>query len=121
MQEENPINKKFRKELASGIASLVVLNLLGQLKEPAYGYRIAKLLSENQADPPLLKQGALYPVLRALEKNGLLASQVEPSVSGPPRRYYSITGSGRDYLAEWNAIWGQTKQLVDQTIQGIEE
>jgi PadR family transcriptional regulator PadR len=83
-----------------------------------YGYQIAKLLEENNQDMPLMKQGALYPVLRSLEKNGLLDSEVEPSVSGPPRRYYTITQGGREILEVWTEIWMQTKSFVDLTLKG---
>ena len=73
---------------------LVLLKVLSRSKEPMYGYQIAKLLEDNGPDLPLMKQGTLYPVLRSLEENGLLSSIVEPSVSGPPRRYYKITEAG---------------------------
>jgi PadR family transcriptional regulator PadR len=53
-----------------------------------------------------------------MEKNGLLSSEVEPSVSGPPRRYYNITKSGRSTLLSWNKIWLQTKKFVDRNIKG---
>jgi PadR family transcriptional regulator PadR len=47
-----------------------------------------------------------------------LQSEVEPSVSGPPRRYYKITGSGHQALAKWIEIWQQTSGLVDAVIKG---
>ena len=85
MDNENTINKKFQKEMTSGVSSLVLLNVLERGREPMYGYQVAKLLEAGSEEMPMIKQGALYPVLRSLEKNGLLASEVEPSVSGPPR------------------------------------
>ena len=97
--------KKFQKEMNSGTASLVLLSVLSQSKEPMYGYQIAKLLDENREDSIAMKQGTLYPVLRSLEKNALLSSKVEPSVSGPPRRYYTITDEGHDALTHWAEIW----------------
>lgn len=118
MVEQDLLIKKFQKEINSGIASLVLLSVLGQSKEPMYGYRIAKLLEENNRDVPLMKQGALYPVLRSLEKNELLDSEVEPSVSGPPRRYYTITKEGREMLEVWTEIWIQAKSFVDNTLKG---
>lgn len=118
MEDENTINKKFQKEMTSGVSSLVLLNALSQYKEPAYGYQIAKLLKASQEEIPIIKQGALYPVLRSLEKNGLLSSEVEPSVSGPPRRYYSITKLGRHTLVTWNKIWQETKNFVDRNLEG---
>jgi PadR family transcriptional regulator PadR len=83
-----------------------------------YGYQIAKMLEESGPDIPMMKQGTLYPVLRSLEENGLLESIVEPSVSGPPRRYYKITDDGRAALIEWLEIWKQTKKFVDANLKG---
>ena len=119
MVEENMLTKKFQKEMNAGIASLVLLSLMGQADEPMYGYQVAKLLEDNSQDAPIMKQGALYPVLRSLEKNGLLGSNVEPSISGPPRRYYAITEAGRETLALWEEIWGQTKNFVDYILKGV--
>jgi len=80
--------KKFQKELSSGTVSLVLLAVLSQSRQPMYGYQIAKRLEETGEGVLAGKQSALYPVLRNLEAAGLLSSEVEPSVSGPPRRYY---------------------------------
>jgi len=65
-----------------------------------------------------MKQGALYPVLHSLENSGLLKSEVEPSVSGPPRRYYAITAEGREMLVIWQGVWNQMKSFVDKAIKG---
>ncbi|MHB8776255.1 MAG: PadR family transcriptional regulator [Anaerolineales bacterium] len=118
MTEITAQTKKFQKELNSGTSSLVLLSVLSRSKEPMYGYQIAKLLEESGPDFPMMKQGTLYPVLRSLEENGLLESTVEPSVSGPPRRYYKITSDGRSVLEEWLEIWKQTKQFVDAILKG---
>jgi PadR family transcriptional regulator, regulatory protein PadR len=48
----------------------------------------------------------------------LLSSRVEPSISGPPRRYYEITETGRAVLRQWQAQWQQSKQFVDTILQG---
>ena len=110
--------KKFQKEMNAGTASLVLLSVLSHSKEPMYGYQVAKLLKENSPDMPIMKQGSLYPVLRSLEENELLESTVEPSVSGPPRRYYKITENGRAALIEWLEIWKQTRKFVDAILKG---
>jgi len=57
-------------------------------------------------------------VLRNLEGAGLLTSEVEPSVSGPPRRYYRITKFGREVLREWIAAWNASRDSVDKVLQG---
>ena len=113
----DPALRKFQKELSAGTVSLVLLGVLGQAAEPMYGYQIAKRLERGEG---ILsgKQSALYPVLRNLDAAGLLASEVEPSVAGPPRRYYRITPRGRDVLAAWTATWRTTRQFVDHVLQG---
>ena len=121
MSAMNEETRKFQKELNAGTTALVLLSVLAQAKEPMYGYQIAKLIEANSDDVPILKQGALYPVLRALESSGLLESEVEPSVSGPPRRYYRITDIGRQTLETWKNIWTRTKTLVDTILRGEEQ
>jgi len=82
-----------------------------------YGYQIAKRL-ERFGDGVLSgKQSALYPVLRNLGAAGLLDSYVEPSVAGPPRRYYRITASGRAALHDWAAAWRATRDSVDSVLK----
>ena len=118
MTDLNAQSKKFQKELNAGTSSLVLLSVMSRSREPMYGYQIAKMLEDNGPDLPLMKQGTLYPVLRSLEENGLLESTVEPSVSGPPRRYYKITKDGRSALTDWLEIWKQTKKFVDAILKG---
>jgi PadR family transcriptional regulator PadR len=110
--------RKFRKELMSGTVSLVLLAILERSQEPLYGYQIAKRIEGAWERGTPIKQGTLYPVLRSMEENGLLASRVEPSVSGPPRKYYEITDLGRAALGEWRAAWSQTRDFVDATLEG---
>ncbi len=115
---ESAAVRKFQKELNAGTVALVLLAILDASAEPLYGYQIAKRL-EGAANGGLpVKQGTLYPVLRSLEDHGLLASRVEPSVSGPPRKYYSITDEGRRALADWKALWTRTRDFVDATLEG---
>lgn len=118
MTDIDPHLKKFQKELSAGTVSLVLLAVLAQSGEPLYGYQIAKRL--EQTGDPLLggKQSALYPVLRNLSAAGLADSHVEPSVSGPPRRYYRITPLGQRVLAGWKASWDTTRQSVDAVLEG---
>jgi len=116
--DSSALTKKFQKELNAGIASLVLLSVLDNSDEPMYGYQIAKLLDDYSGDVSFMKQGALYPVLRQLEDSGLLESKVEPSVSGPPRRYYEITAGGRETLVTWQGIWKQMKSFVDKAVKG---
>ncbi len=115
--ERNKATSKFQKELNSGAVSIVLLGLMRQERRAMYGYEIAKQL-ESRAEHGLpMNQGALYPVLRSLEKQGLLSSEVKPSASGPPRKYYKITRDGRTALRLWTETWRNTKEFVDSFLE----
>lgn len=107
------LSRKFQKELNAGLVALVLLAILSRAEEDLYGYQIAKRLQSEGGAAGLVKQGALYPVLRTLSAAGLLASRVVPSYAGPPRRYYRITAAGRATLADWCAIWRTTRDFVN--------
>ena len=110
--------RKFQKELSAGTVSLALLAVLGAAAEPMYGYQIAKRLEHSGQGVLAGKQSALYPVLRNLEAAGLLDSHVEPSMAGPPRRYYRITHAGRDVLQAWTSAWCATRDSLDSVLQG---
>ncbi|MGH8075943.1 MAG: PadR family transcriptional regulator [Lysobacter sp.] len=110
--------RKFQKELSAGTVSLALLAVLAAADEPMYGYQIAKRLEREGEGVLSGKQSALYPVLRNLSAAGLLDSHVEPSLSGPPRRYYRITAAGQQVLHEWTAAWRATRDSVDSVLEG---
>jgi PadR family transcriptional regulator PadR len=113
-----PQLRKFQKELSAGTVSLALLAVLSAADEPMYGYQIAKRLADVGEGVLAGKQSALYPVLRNLEAAGLLASHVEPSIAGPPRRYYRITDDGQAVLPQWAAAWQATRDSLDTVLQG---
>ena len=113
-----PLLRKFQKELSTGTVSLALLGVLAATPEPMYGYQIAKRLEQVGEGVLAGKQSALYPVLRNLEAAGLLESFVQPSDSGPPRRYYLITTVGREVLVAWTEAWRATRDSVDSVLQG---
>jgi PadR family transcriptional regulator, regulatory protein PadR len=115
------INKDFQKGLYTGITVLILLCVVGRSKEPIYGYQITKIIERDNTDIPVIKLGTLYPVLRSLEKDGLLESKVDPSVSGPPRRYYQITDLGIKTLEQLSESWQQAKTFVDSLMIGAKD
>lgn len=112
MESNDPV-WKFKKELHAGTSSLAVMGILIQSKTPMYGYEIGILLDGLGEHGLPMNHGALYPVLRSLEKQGLLTSEVEPSTSGPPRRYYRPTSAGRAAFSEWKKLWMQTRDWLE--------
>ena len=108
---------KFQKELSAGTVSLVLLGVLARARTPMYGYQIAKRLEQTGGGVLSGKQSALYPVLRNLAAAELLESIVEPSVTGPPRRYYRVTPLGRRVLREWSLAWVDTRDFVNSILE----
>jgi DNA-binding PadR family transcriptional regulator len=89
-------------ELRRGLLVLAVLN---QLSEEAYGYSLIKHLADKGMS---IDQGTLYPLLRRLESQGLLVSNWRVE-SDRPRRYYAISENGKEILPRLNSEW---KSLV---------
>jgi PadR family transcriptional regulator PadR len=94
----------------------MLLSPLDSLGEPTYGYDIARRITEIAPDDDPPRQGTLYPALRSLEKLGLLRSTIQPSVSGPPRKYYEPTDEGRAALPVWRDEWHRIVRFVDATL-----
>ena len=98
---------KFESQLLKGIAPVVVLEILsrGQM----YGYDLSEAIEERSAEVLTLGKGTLYPLLYNLEAKKLIRGRWEQAESGRKRRYYSITGKGKDELARQKA---QLKELT---------
>lgn len=73
-----------------GVLELCVLSLLD--KKDRYGYEISEYLS-NRID---IADGTVYPILRKLKSDGLVVTYLSEESGGPPRKYYSLTKTGRE-------------------------
>jgi PadR family transcriptional regulator PadR len=58
-------------------------------------------------------EGTLYPLLTRQKNAGLLNYRWEESPQGPPRKYYSLTAEGKDYLAELKGGWEKLIETVN--------
>ena len=80
-------------QLYKGSLSTVILKLLEE-NGRMYGYEITQKVRESTEGGVSINEGALYPALHKLEAEGLLSVEVE-NFRNRPRKYYSITASGR--------------------------
>ena len=80
-------------EYIRGTLKTIVLALLAE-KERMYGYEITQAVKERTSGEIVLTFGSLYPVLYKLEQEGLLQTESE-QVEGRLRKYYALTGTGR--------------------------
>ncbi len=102
---------QLRLELRRGT---VVLAVLGLMDSAHYGYSLIQELAAKGLD---IEEGTLYPLLRRLEKQGLLESEWE--VGGiRPRKYYRISPLGRAVLDLLKEEWLQTAAVMGAILQG---
>ena len=86
----------------------IVLCVLGQLDAPCYGYALVQCL---QAQGMPVEAGTLYPLLRRLEKQGMLRSQWE-TAGAKPRKYYCLTEQGRTLYAALLDAWASLNDSI---------
>jgi len=60
------------------------------------------------------QEGTLYPLLSKMRREDLVSYDWQESDSGPPRKYYKLTATGKKQLAEFNDRWKSLNSLVNQ-------
>lgn len=96
-------------QLGSALLDACVLAVLS--REDAYGY----ILTQSVKAVVEISESTLYPVLRRLQKEGMLTVYDQP-YSGRLRRYYAITDSGREQLARYREEWDAYKARVESLL-----
>jgi len=98
------INESFENAILELRRGIIVLAVLSKLGEEQYGYSLINGLKKQGFE---IDQGTFYPLLRRLESQGLLKSNLRIE-SDRPRRYYMLSDEGRGLLSrlkeEWNSI-----------------
>ncbi len=109
MGEERDLLDSLLMELRRGTLALSVLSQMGEKK---YGYALVQSLEEKgiPMDP-----NTLYPLLRRLEKQGLLASAWETGGS-KPRKYYQITPYGQEIYQKLKAQWEEMVAAMERLL-----
>jgi PadR family transcriptional regulator, regulatory protein PadR len=108
-QRPDEANQKLEQELRRGV---LVLATLSQLRVPQYGYSLRQALADQGM---VVEEGTLYPLLRRLEGQGLLASEWRIE-DGPPRRYYTLNPEGKKLLADLTESWRNLVGTMDALI-----
>jgi PadR family transcriptional regulator, regulatory protein PadR len=103
--------EQLRLELRRGIVVLAVLSLTEQA---SYGYNLIQRLAALGLE---IEEGTLYPLLRRLEKQGLLQSEWDTTESRP-RKYYRISPVGLEVLADLRTEWQQTVNVMKGILEG---
>lgn len=91
-------------ELLRGNTEALLLYLVDEM-DFTYGYQLIKEIKTRSHGYFQFKEGTIYPALRKLENDGLIAGEWQQVPSGMQRRYYRITDKGREVLRDKLAIW----------------
>lgn len=101
----------WKTQIKRGTLEFCILLMIKQ--KPSYGYEIINTLEEY----PILtaKENTIYPLLRRLLKEEYISSFWKDSAEGlPPRKYYSMTDKGLEYLAAISDEWSNLLSAIDK-------
>lgn len=106
-------------ELVSGFVTelrrgTIVLGVLNQLSAPRYGYSLSQELTEKGVP---VDGNTLYPLLRRLEKQGLVKSEWEMG-EGKPRKYYVRTSKGTKINEKLRDNWIEIVVNISTLMKG---
>ena len=91
-----------KAQMRKGILEYCILAILS--REDSYAPKIIAELKEAEM---IVVEGTLYPILSRQKNSGLLTYRWEESPQGPPRKYYTLTDKGRDYLKTLDEAWDE--------------
>jgi len=104
------------QQLKKGSTQVLILAVLEEA--PSHGYAIAKQIKSRSDDALSMGEGALYPALKDLEDRGFVVSEWETAGSGPARKVYSITKSGKGELFRQQQVWTSFANAIDRILGG---
>jgi PadR family transcriptional regulator PadR len=103
-------------ELSRGVVEHCVLALLREGE--SYAFELVRVLGVRGL---VTSEGTIYPLLARLRRDGLVSTTWRESASGPPRRYYQITASGKAVLDTFVGDWTSFRDAVDAILAGTDE
>lgn len=97
--------------MRKGILEFCILHIISRGEVYA-----SDMLDELTSARIMVVEGTLYPLLTRLKNAGLLDYKWVESNSGPPRKYYILTDSGRQFLLSLQITWDELSESVEQII-----
>jgi PadR family transcriptional regulator PadR len=96
-------------QMRKGLLELCILGIIQKEKE-AYPSDILEKLKESKL---VVLEGTLYPLLTRLKNAGILSYRWEESISGPPRKYYTLTADGEKVYEKLKQSWDELSNAVN--------
>lgn len=107
------IAENTQTQMRKGILEYCVLSIIARGEIYA-----SDIIAELRSAKLLVVEGTLYPLLTRLKNNGLLSYNWVESTSGPPRKYYTLTETGKDILKQLDQTWQELAYAVSTAQQG---
>lgn len=98
-----------KAQMRKGILEYCILTIIAE--GDAYASDILNKLKEAKM---IVVEGTIYPLLTRQKNAGLLGYRWEESTQGPPRKYYSLTESGKDFLKDLDASWYELVEAINK-------
>ncbi len=95
--------------LRKGLLEFLILGVVSA--DMVYAADIIRRLSTTDF---ATQEGTLYPLLSKMRREGLLEYEWQESASGPPRKYYRLTDTGRAQLRAFRDYWASITTLIDE-------
>ena len=93
----------FSKALAAAAVKPLILSVLS--RRDSYGYEIIQAAARFSGGVLDWQEGMLYPLLRKMEREGLIMSYWGVSQVGRKRRYYTLLPEGKEALETEKKEW----------------
>ena len=106
------LEEKIATNLRKGVLEYCVLAILRNGRR--YGLDLAKELHHSAL---IGGEGTLYPLLSRLRNAGLVDAEWITSQPDRPRRYYTLTAAGNDYLASFHTVWASLSETVNELLK----
>ncbi|WP_209330405.1 PadR family transcriptional regulator [Lunatimonas salinarum] len=98
-------------QMRKGILECCILHIISRGEVYA-----SDLMEELKAANLLIVEGTLYPLLNRLKNSGLVTYRWVESDAGPPRKYYVITDTGKDFLTGLSETWEKLHVSVNSIL-----
>jgi PadR family transcriptional regulator, regulatory protein PadR len=99
-------------QMRKGILEFCIMHIISRGEVYA-----SDMLDELTSAKIMVVEGTLYPLLTRLKNSGLLDYKWVESPSGPPRKYYILTDTGRQFLEELQSTWGELAESVNTIVK----
>lgn len=95
-------------QMRKGILEYCILLIIAG--EDSY---VQDIINKLKTSKMLVVEGTIYPLMTRLKNMGLLSYRWEESTQGPPRKYYSITETGKIFLQELETSWNELTSAIE--------